>query len=99
MRDSYDNFMNIYKTHKEAISRLKKELKEKRAAKEQADLEKLAAFVKESGKSPEEVLSILRPSRLQCYKRECGRSGESCVCCHTMKKETVLVEHNLFPIF
>ena len=39
------------------------------------------------------------PSRLQCYKRECGRSGESCVCCHTMKKETVLVEHNLFPIF
>ncbi len=51
---------NKIEEHKEAISRLKKELKEKRAAKEQADLEKLAAFVKESGKSPEEVLSILQ---------------------------------------
>ena len=47
---------NKIEEHKEAISRLKK----KRAAKEQADLEKLAAFVKESGKSPEEVLSILQ---------------------------------------
>ncbi len=51
---------NKIEEHKEAISRLKKELKEKRAAKEQADLEKLAAFVKESGKRPEEVLSILQ---------------------------------------
>ena len=51
---------NKIEEHKEAISRLKKELKEKRAAKEQADLEKLAAVVKESGKSPEEVLSILQ---------------------------------------
>lgn len=51
---------NKIEGHKEAISNLKKELKEKRAAKEQADLEKLAAFVKESGKSPEEVLSILK---------------------------------------
>ncbi len=51
---------NKIEEHKEAISRLKKELKEKRAAKEQADLEKLAALVKESGKSPEEVLSILQ---------------------------------------
>ena len=35
---------NKIEEHKEAISRLKKELKEKRAAKEQADLEKLAAL-------------------------------------------------------
>ena len=46
--------------HKNAISDLKKELKRLSAEKEQADLEKICALVKASGKTPEEALAVLK---------------------------------------
>ena len=46
--------------HKNAISDLKKELKRLTAEKEQADLEKIYALVKASGKTPEEALAVLK---------------------------------------
>ena len=46
--------------HKEAIADLKKKLKELKAAKQQADMEKLMSAVKESGKTMEQVLEMLK---------------------------------------